>query len=162
MAKVKKAQAGAKATADSTGYYSKKVLKAYGEKDFSGAKKASDDVARQSKKGKPGYDANGFPVKKKMKSGGALKPVAPSKKKSLGQLPEAVRNQMGYQKDGGKVAEKKMQYGGKAASMVPKKAMSGMKMKAKSGMHMMPDGSMMKNSMMKSGGSAKKCKYGCK
>jgi hypothetical protein len=50
--------------------------------------------------------------KKKMKSGGALKPVAPSKKKSLGQLPEAVRNQMGYQKNGGK-ASKMMMMGGK-------------------------------------------------
>jgi hypothetical protein len=49
--------------------------------------------------------------KKKMKSGGALKPVAPSKKKSLGQLPEAVRNQMGYQKNGGKAS--KMMMGGK-------------------------------------------------
>jgi hypothetical protein len=115
MAKVKKRAANGdqvKPTADSTAYYSKKVLKAYGEKDFAGAKKASDDVARQSKKGKPGYDANGFPVKKKMKTGGSLKPVAPSKKKSLGQLPEAVRNQMGYQKDGGK-STKKMMMGGK-------------------------------------------------
>jgi len=37
-----------------------------------------------------------------------------------------------------------------------KKAMMG------TGMHKMPDGSMMKNSMMKKGGSMKKCKYGCK
>ena len=109
MGKVKKAQVGA--TADSTGYYSKKVLKSYGEKDFAGAKKASDDVARQSKKGKPGYDANGFPVKKKMKSGGALKPVA-ADQKGLSKLPTAVRNKMGYQKTGGKT----------------KKAMGGMKM----------------------------------
>lgn len=34
--------------------------------------------------------------------------------------------------------------------------------KKKAGMHKMPDGSMMKNSMMKSGGAMKKCKYGCK
>jgi hypothetical protein len=33
--------------------------------------------------------------------------------------------------------------------------------KAKSGMHKMPGGSMMKNSMMKSGGKMSKCKYGC-
>ena len=32
----------------------------------------------------------------------------------------------------------------------------------KSGTHKMPDGSTMKNSAMKSGGSMKKCKYGCK
>jgi len=77
--------------------------------------------------------------KKKMKSGGSLKPVA-ADQKGLSKLPTAVRNKMGYQKDGGKVAEKKMQYGGKAASMVPKKkAMHGMK-------------------MMMGGG---KCKYGC-
>ena len=50
----------------------------------------------------------------------------------------------------------------KDGSKMSKKAMYGMKMKAKSGMHMMPDGSMMKNSMMKMGGSTKKCKYGCK
>jgi hypothetical protein len=37
-----------------------------------------------------------------------------------------------------------------------KKAMMG------TGMHKMPDGSMMKNSAMKSGGAMKKCKYGCK
>jgi len=77
--------------------------------------------------------------KKKMKEGGSLKPVADDQK-GLSKLPTAVRNKMGYQKDGGKVAEKKMQYGGKAASMVPKKkAMHGMK-------------------MMMGGG---KCKYGC-
>jgi len=44
-----------------------------------------------------------FPIKKKAKSGASLKPVAPAKKKSLGQLPEAVRRQMGYQKNGGKM-----------------------------------------------------------
>ena len=59
-----------------------------------------------------------------------------------------------------KVPKKKMQYGGEAASMVPAMK-SGGKMK-KAGMHKMPDGSMMKNSMMKSGGAMKKCKYGCK
>ena len=68
MARIKKAQDGKK-TPDSTGYYSRKLLKAYGEKDFAGAKKASADVARQSKKGKPGYDASGFPIKKKAAGG---------------------------------------------------------------------------------------------
>ena len=42
----------------------------------------------------------------KAKAGASLKPVAPAKKKSLGKLPEAVRHQMGYQKDGGKVKAK--------------------------------------------------------
>jgi hypothetical protein len=141
-------------------------------------------------------------AKKKMKSGGSLKPVG-ADQKGLAKLPTAVRNKMGYQKDGGKMMKaksgaslspskqnvsdelggykktigknysakamygasmmkmggkaakqaaiaiamkkegktpkKKMQYGGAAASMAPKKAMGGMK-------------------MMKGGG---KCKYGC-
>lgn len=115
---VKKAKVGdqVKPTPDSTAYYSKKVLKAYGEKDFPGAKKASDDVARQGKKGKPGYDANGFPIKKKMKDGGSLKPVPAEKKKSLGKLPTPVRNKMGFQKDGGEMKKAKsgmMMSGGK-------------------------------------------------
>jgi len=42
----------------------------------------------------------------KKKAGGSLKPVAADKKKSLGKLPEAVRHQMGYQKNGGKVKAK--------------------------------------------------------
>ena len=104
-----------------------------------------------------------FPVKKKAKSGASLKPVDSSKNPGLAKLPTPVRNKMGYQKDGGKTKaksgaalkkqaavaiamkkagkapKKKMQYGGAAASMAPKKAMGGMK-------------------MMKGGG---KCKYGC-
>jgi len=132
--RVKKSEKGSqiKPTADSTGYYSRKLLKSYGEKDFAGAKKASDAVARQSKKGKPGYDANGFPIKKKMKDGGSLKPVDAGKNPGLAKLPKPVRNKMGYQKDGGKLKAK-------AGVSVKKKAMGGMK-------------------MMKGGG---KCKYGC-
>jgi hypothetical protein len=38
-----------------------------------------------------------------MKLGGALKVVPPNKVKSLGQLPTAVRNKMGYQRKGGSV-----------------------------------------------------------
>jgi len=38
-----------------------------------------------------------------MKRGGALKAVPPNKVKSLGQLPTAVRNKMGYQRKGGSV-----------------------------------------------------------
>jgi hypothetical protein len=132
--RVKKSEKGSqiKPTADSTGYYSRKLLKSYGEKDFAGAKKASDAVARQSKKGKPGYDANGFPIKKKMKDGGSLKPVDAGKNPGLAKLPKPVRNKMGYQKDGGKLKAK-------AGVSVKKKAMGGAK-------------------MMKDGG---KCKYGC-
>ena len=121
MAKVKKRAANGdqvKPTADSTAYYSKKVLKAYGEKDFAGAKKASDDVARQSKKGKPGYDANGFPVKKKMKSGGSL--GMKSVKAGFDKNPGVTRADIivagkGEAKYGKKVAKKasKMMSGGK-------------------------------------------------
>lgn len=96
------AQTPPKKTPDSTGYYSRKLIEAYGNKDFAGAKKASADVARQSKKGQPGYDASGYPVKKKMKGGGSLKPVDSSKNPGLAKLPTAVRNKMGYQKNGGK------------------------------------------------------------
>jgi hypothetical protein len=53
---------------------------------------------------------------------------------------------------------KKMQYGGADASMVPMKKGGVVK---KAGMHKMPNGSMMKNSAMKSGGKMAKCKYGC-
>jgi|TARA_R110000796_G_scaffold83590_3_gene182785 hypothetical protein len=38
----------------------------------------------------------------------ALKKVSPKKKKSLGKLPKAVRNKMGYAKKGAKVVKKKM------------------------------------------------------
>lgn len=41
-------------------------------------------------------------------------------------------------------------------------AKKGAAVKKKAGTHKMPDGSIMKNSMMKSGGKMQKCKYGCK
>ncbi len=68
----------------------------------------------------------------RMKDGGSLKPVPEDKKKSLGKLPTAVRNKMGFQKAGGKTKAK-------GGASVKKKAMGGAK-------------------MMKGGG---KCKYGC-
>ena len=40
--------------------------------------------------------------------GKKLKPVPMDKKKSLGKLPTAVRNKMGFMKDGGKVSKNKM------------------------------------------------------
>jgi hypothetical protein len=43
----------------------------------------------------------------KMKMGGALKPVDKSKKPGLAKLPTAVRNKMGFQKNGGKMSKKK-------------------------------------------------------
>ncbi len=84
MAKLKKARNGT-ATPDSTAYFkkkasdfntsaSKKILKG----DISGGMADSDksikalyDVFRQSEKGRPGKDANGYPIKKKM--GGMIK-----------------------------------------------------------------------------------------
>ena len=41
--------------------------------------------------------------RKKMKMGGALKPVDPKTQKGLSKLPTEVRNKMGYMKKGGKV-----------------------------------------------------------
>jgi len=146
--RVKKSEKGSqiKPTADSTGYYSRKLLKSYGEKDFAGAKKASDAVARQSKKGKPGYDANGFPIKKKMKDGGKSFPDL----NKDGKITKAdILKGRGVIKNGGNL--KKAKSGAalkkqaataiamKKAGKSPKKAMGGMK-------------------MMKGGG---KCKYGC-
>ena len=56
---------------------------------------------------------------------------------------------------------KKAQYGGAAASMVPPMKKGG-SVKKKTGMHKMPDGSMMKNSKMKMGGTIKKAQTGDK
>jgi len=79
-----------KATKDSTNYYTGKhdfyikaaenleknepQDKSIGFKARGIANDANNDRARQSLKGKPGYDANGFPVK--YKKGGATKPKA--------------------------------------------------------------------------------------
>lgn len=43
----------------------------------------------------------------KMKMGGSLKPVDKAEKPGLAKLPTAVRNKMGYQKNGGKMSKKK-------------------------------------------------------
>jgi hypothetical protein len=61
----------------------------------------------------------------------------------------------------GKVTKKDILIG---KGVLPKTAKKGTSVtKAKKGMHKMPDGSMMKNSMMKKGGKmTKKCAYGCK
>jgi hypothetical protein len=145
-----------------------------------------------------------------MKSGGSLKAVDKAKKPGLAKLPTAVRNKMGYQKNGGVTKAKsgasikKAGFGnflgkvgkglGKAAlgftglgvakalfgkkkrnpmagtAQAPIGAPTGMASKApmkkggavkKAGMHKMPNGSMMKNSSMKSGGKMAKCRVGC-
>lgn len=87
MKAIKKAQNGAK-TADSTAYFQKQAKenfqKASDRYSYSNPeirKKASEytnkaiqaqkDELRQSNKGKPGYDKNGFPIKKKKAKSGA-------------------------------------------------------------------------------------------
>jgi hypothetical protein len=78
MATVKKYQNSGpsiKPTKDSTGYYKQKNIEAVKEMSNAttapGAREASDkqikaykNLKRQSLKAKPGYDANGFPLKK--------------------------------------------------------------------------------------------------
>lgn len=74
--------------------------------------KAEDGVSIDKPK-LPGKSVKKTDVKmKKAKSGDSLKAVPGDKKKSLGKLPTAVRNKMGFQKDGGK-SPKKMMGGGK-------------------------------------------------
>jgi hypothetical protein len=78
--KIKKAQTGVTATKDSTEYFRRKYLDKVGDAIFTtrtSAKKAIDndmeqslkDMKRQRLKGKPGYDANGNPIKKKAMTG---------------------------------------------------------------------------------------------
>lgn len=95
MATIKKAQNGAK-TADSTAYFKKsadinaKVARTaakYGDRNLS--EKAMKDsyedtrsMLRQTRKGQPGYDKNGYPLKKKkMKNGGSLSGLKASNKR---------------------------------------------------------------------------------
>ena len=80
---IKKAQVGIKATADSTKYYqddaklkldvaqtqSKFGLKKASEQSAKEARESLVSASRQKLKGKPGYDANGFPIKKNKTSG---------------------------------------------------------------------------------------------
>ena len=81
---LKKAQTGitVKPTADSTKYYkdlynanvglgSSQNTVAGKMRYIKGATEAQKNIDRQKLKGKPGYDANGFPLKKKM--GGSTK-----------------------------------------------------------------------------------------
>jgi hypothetical protein len=84
MRTIKKAQNGAK-TADSTSYFKGRAkdmarqslyAEAKGDKKLSNvymdvASKATSDAERQKLKGKPGYDKNGFPLKKKKAQNGA-------------------------------------------------------------------------------------------
>ena len=79
--KLVKAQVGisVKPTADSSAYYKERMDEdytsaamnmsspKYSDQAFKRAKIHGDALNRQSKKGKPGYDANGFPIKTKKK-----------------------------------------------------------------------------------------------
>jgi hypothetical protein len=147
MATVKKAQKGVTATPDSTSYYKSRMDEdfesaarnmnspKYSDQAFKRAEKNLDNYLRQSNKGKPGYDKNGFPIKKgkagikvkKAQAGGVTKanPKAP----------------MVDPKGAFTTVQKRTIAGAKVA----KKGMS-----IKKGMHKMPNGSMMKNSAMKS------------
>jgi hypothetical protein len=84
---MKKAQSGVKATKDSTDYFKKmqdfnykqaETFAKYGlrnaaEESMNKASQTIKDQFRQKNKGKAGYDKNGYPLKKKMKMGGAVK-----------------------------------------------------------------------------------------
>jgi hypothetical protein len=84
MRTIKKAQNGTK-TADSTAYFRGRAkdmarqslyAETKGDKKLSNvymdvASKASSDADRQKLKGKPGYDKNGYPIKKKKAKSGA-------------------------------------------------------------------------------------------
>jgi hypothetical protein len=92
----------------------------FGSRPISKKKAASDSVESEMFPGKmihksavhKGPYITKSSSKKKMKSGGSLKAVPEDKKGSLGKLPTAVRNKMGFQKTGGKT--KKAQVGCKA------------------------------------------------
>jgi hypothetical protein len=82
MKAIKKAQTGVKATKDSTAYFKARMNEdyesaarnmnspKYSEQAFKRAKQHGDDYFRQANKGKKGYDANGFPIKKKKAKSG--------------------------------------------------------------------------------------------
>jgi hypothetical protein len=97
----------------------KKVSKAQMGKPVVKKKAAKDSVESEMNPGKmiPKSAVTKGPyitTKKKMKDGGSLKPVPADKKGSLGKLPTAVRNKMGFQKSGGKTKKaSSMKMGGK-------------------------------------------------
>lgn len=110
-------------------------------------------IKKPAKKTQMGGSTESTPM---MKMGGSMKAKNGKKFPDLnkdGKITKAdILKGRGVIAKKGASIKKKMQYGGKAASMVPK---------AKNGMHKMPDGSMMKNSKMQTGGKVGKCKNGC-
>ena len=139
MAKmVKKAQNGTK-TADSTAYFKKsadinaKVARTaakYGDRNLS--EKAMKDsyedtrsMLRQTRKGQPGYDKNGYPLKKKMKNGGSLSGLKASNKRVGPVDPKGAFTKV----------QKKTLAGAKGkASLTKDKQLGATKMTAKKGM----------------------------
>jgi len=71
-----------------------------GQRGLPLSKNIQDDI----KSGKLNKDGTS---KSKMKMGGSLKPVDKAKKPGLAKLPKAVRNKMGYKKNGGVMSKNK-------------------------------------------------------
>jgi hypothetical protein len=146
MATIKKAQRGVTATPDSTSYYNRKADKAVNDMvesktpvEWSVASNritaAQKNAKRQKLKGKPGHDKNGFPIKKG-KAGIMVK------KAQAGGVTKANPKAPMVDPDGAFTTVQKRTIAG---AKMAKKGMS-----IKKGMHKMPNGSMMKNSAMKS------------
>jgi len=78
-----------------------------GGKEYSGERNMSKMGRWEGQNAaKADKEAKATAPKKKMKDGGSLKTVPGAKKKSLGKLPTAVRNKMGFKKDGGTMKAK--------------------------------------------------------
>jgi hypothetical protein len=100
MATIKKAQKGVKASTDSTNFYRRRMLsdmdmefRSSGDTKKTYSRKVSqsaENLSRQSKKGKPGYDKDGFPIKKQ-RSGGKT----PAWQRKEGKNPEGGLNAKG-------------------------------------------------------------------
>ena len=148
------------------------ALNEYNDMKKKGTVPKTDAEARKymdglNKRGKLG------PAKPKMKMGGELK-TPTEDQKGLKALPTAVRNKMGFKKNGGTMkkammgtdmsASSMMKMGGKmakqaAVAIAMKKAGKTPKKKMQYGGEA---ASMKPTAMMKKGGMMKKCKYGCK
>jgi hypothetical protein len=101
MARIKKAQKGIKASPDSTNFYTRRLLsdmdmefRTSGDTKKTYSRKVSQDaknLSRQSKKGKPGYNKDGFPIKKQ-RSGGKIAPKKSNVSKKLGSAKKTIGN----------------------------------------------------------------------
>lgn len=138
MATMKKAQSGAKV---------KKTFKSNPDSGGVAPFTAKEQTERRKKLGLPTSDKEKKAYYAKMSKEGARNGKSMTKAKNGKSFPDLNKD--------GKVTKADIL---KGRGVIAKK---GAKIK-KAGMHKMPDGSMMKNSAMKSGGAMKKCKYGCK